>query len=143
MCLSNYIAELSRRTTHTKLMPLRCKRPVQNQDGFGLVAALFAVIILAMFGVLAARYLFTTAISSAEDYLWAQALYGAEAAAHRQILAHDGGGTGGFVTPLIIQNTTCTVTSDSWSGSGVPATITVRGRAGSDITRIISVSFIL
>jgi hypothetical protein len=146
---STDIAELRRLPGQTKLMPLkgvlkrvplRRKSPLQNQRGFGLVVALFAIVILAMFGVLAARYIFTTSISSTEDYLWAQALYAAEATAHRQILYNDGGGAGGFVAP-VIQNVTSTVT-DNFGGVGLPATVMVQGEING-ISRIIAVKYIL
>jgi hypothetical protein len=123
-----------------KRVPLRRKSPLQNQRGFGLVVALFAIVILAMFGVLAARYIFTTSISSTEDYLWAQALYAAEATAHRQILYNDGGGAGGFVAP-VIRNVTSTVT-DNFGGVGLPATVMVQGEING-ISRIIAVKYIL
>ncbi|MDF1577943.1 MAG: hypothetical protein P1P81_05795, partial [Desulfobulbales bacterium] len=109
------------------MSPSNSKPPLRDQRGFGLVAALFVVVILAMFGVLTARYIFTTSVSSAEDYLWSQALYAAEAAAHKRILYHDGGGAGGFVAP-VVQNITTTVVSDTFVAAGNPAALAFRGR---------------
>jgi len=116
-----------------------------DQRGFGLVAALFAVVILALFGVLAARYIFTTSISSAEDYLWAQTLYSAESTAHRRILYHDNGAstTGGFVAP-VVQNITTSVATDTFLSATAPAILAVQGFVpASNITRVIEVKYIL
>lgn len=114
-----------------------------NNRGFGLVAALFAVVILALFGVLIARNVATTTVASAEDYLWAQALYSAESTAHLMILYHDvGGGFVGAPNP-VIQDVTSTVT-DGWGGVGNPSTLSVRGEiVGTDISRTVEVKYIL
>ena len=63
-------------------------RIIKDQKGVGLVAAMFAVVILALFGVLIARNIATTTVASADDYRWAQALYSAESTAHLMILFH-------------------------------------------------------
>jgi hypothetical protein len=124
---------------HKTLSPV----DLASQRGFGLVAALFVVVIMGLFGVLAARYIFTTSISSAEDYLWAQTLYSTESTVHRQILYHDGGGSGLFVAP-VIQNVTTTVRSDIFPGAGAPASLEVEGEAVVvGIIRIIEVKYIL
>lgn len=152
MCHNNEIAESGRLSDQTdergretlRLTTWRHKKsPLANQGGFGLVAAIFAMVILALFGVLAARYIFTTSISSAEDYLWTQSLYAAEAAAQRRILYNDGGGTGAFVAPTI-QNIITAITTDTFTAAGSPAVLAVRGTVpGSDITRVIEIKYIL
>lgn len=117
--------------------------PRLGQGGFGLIAALFVVVFLALFGVLAARYIATTSISSSEDYLWAQTLYAAEATAHRSILFHDGGGGGAFVAP-VVQNVTTAVTVDTFVAPGTPATLEVAGAVpGINIRRVIQVRYLL
>lgn len=65
---------------------------IKNQHGFGLIAAIFVVVILAVFGLLVARFTGTGSVQSAEDYLWAQALYSARSAANLRMLNDDSGG---------------------------------------------------
>jgi hypothetical protein len=72
------------------------RNPIKNQDGIGLIAAIFLIVVVAMFGVLIARYTMISSQSSAEDYLWAQALYAAESAAQLRILEDDDGGPAGW-----------------------------------------------
>lgn len=117
--------------------------PPLGQGGFGLIAALFAVVFLALFGVLAARYVGTTSLASSEDYLWTQALYAADATAHRAILFHDGGGGGAFVAP-VVQNITTTVDVDTPFPfvAGTPATLQVTGSVPvMNIRRVIQVRY--
>lgn len=120
--------------------------PKLDQGGFGLIAVLFAVVFLALFGVLAARFLATTAISSSEDYLWTQTLYAAESTAHRVILFHDGGGGGALVLvpPLVVQNITTVVNVDTFVAAGTPASLEVEGLVPTmNIRRIIQVRYLL
>lgn len=72
--------------------------PLANRRGIGLITAVFAIVILALFGLLIARYTVTTQVSSAEDYIWAQALYSAESVVRLNILGDDGGG--GIAAPV-------------------------------------------
>lgn len=72
------------------------RKALKNQQGIGLLAAIFIVVIVGMFGVLLSRYLVISSKSSAEDLLWAQALYAAESGARLQILFTDGGGPSGW-----------------------------------------------
>ncbi|MEA3547029.1 MAG: hypothetical protein U9R66_05135 [Thermodesulfobacteriota bacterium] len=67
-------------------------RILNNEKGIGLLGAIFVIVILALFGLLIARYTQTTSVSSAEDYLWAQALYSAESGIRLRMLEHDEGG---------------------------------------------------
>ena len=74
-----------------------------NKRGIGLVTAIFAIVILSLFGLLVARYTVTTQTSSAEDYLWAQALYSAESTMRLNILRNDGGGGLAGVATIRVQ----------------------------------------
>lgn len=69
-----------------------------NSQGFGLIAAVFLIVIMSLFGLLLARYTTTSQLSSVEDYLWAQALYSAESTMRLNILGDDGGG--GLTAPV-------------------------------------------
>lgn len=64
----------------------------RNERGFGLIAAIFVIVILALFGTLMARYIMTSSVTSAEDYLWTQTYYSASSAINLRILAEDEGG---------------------------------------------------
>ena len=75
-----------------------CLAPLANRRGLGLITAVFAIVILALFGLLIARYTVTTQTSSTEDYIWAQALYSAESTMRLNILGNDGGG--GIAAPV-------------------------------------------
>jgi uncharacterized protein (UPF0333 family) len=66
----------------------------RNQKGMGLIAAIFVVVVVGMFGSLIARYASVSSLSSAEDFASAQALYSAQSAAMVKILFNDGGGGG-------------------------------------------------
>jgi hypothetical protein len=115
--------------------------PPLGQGGFGLIAAMFVVVFLALFGVLAARFLATTSLSSSEDYLWTQALYSAESTAHRVILFNDGGGGGAIASPLVVQNVT-TVFVNAFGGAGIPTTLEVEGNVPAmKIRRVIQVRY--
>ncbi|PLX49039.1 MAG: hypothetical protein C0613_09175 [Desulfobulbaceae bacterium] len=90
----------------------RAGKVLQNQDGIGLIAALFIIVVVAMFGVLIGRYTMISSQASAEDYLWAQALYAAESVTQLRILEDDGGGNwpaGWSATPTINNITTTLV----------------------------------
>ena len=113
-----------------------------NEKGMGLVAAIFIIVVLAVFGVLIARFTTTTSVTSVEDYLWAQALYSAEAAAQLRILNHDGGGNWGAFSYPVINNFTITSVTDNFSGAGNPATLAVRADRA-NIVREVQVKFIL
>ncbi|MBU0482349.1 MAG: hypothetical protein KKG47_14750 [Proteobacteria bacterium] len=116
---------------------------LRDQKGIGLVAAMFAVVILALFGVLIARNIATTTVASADDYRWAQALYSAEATGHLTILYHDGGGGFGAAPNPVVQNVTSTII-ENWGGAGNPSTLSVQGSiTGTTISRTIEVKYIL
>lgn len=123
------------------------KNPKNNlllsQKGFGLITAIFVITILATFGVLVARYTMTSAVSSSEDYVWAQALYSADSVAQLRILNHDNGGNwgGGWVKPAIAGLST-TINTDTFPGFGAPATLRVRANSG-PVSREIEVKYIL
>lgn len=68
------------------------RRQKKQQNGFSLIAALFVIVIVALFGTLISRLIAINSVSSSEDYLSAQALYSAESAARLKIMCEDGGG---------------------------------------------------
>ncbi len=70
-------------------------REQKQQQGFSLIAALFVIVILALFGTLISRLVAINSIASSDDYLSAQALYSAESAARLKIMCADNGGTYG------------------------------------------------
>lgn len=104
------------------------RRPTMDQRGFGLMTAVFVIVVLALFGLLIARYTQISALSSAEDYLWAQAIYAADTTAQRTILFHDAGGGGGAYpgNPTVAGFTTSrTIVGGTLGGAGTPTTIRV------------------
>jgi len=74
-----------------------------DQNGAGLVVAVFVIVIMGMFGTLIVRYAATGASMATDEYLWAQAMYAAESAAQLRILYHDRGNTGGPAFPLTVE----------------------------------------
>jgi hypothetical protein len=105
------------------------------------VAAVFVIVFMGMFGLLAARHLQSTSIDASETWLWAQALYTADSTARLRILTHDGGGGGAFTAPTI-QGVKGRVTSDTFTAAGSPATLEARGEIGK-IVRAVRVKYIL
>jgi hypothetical protein len=119
-------------------------KTISNNHGFGLIAAIFVIVILAVFGLLVARFTGTGALESAEDYLWAQAYYSAQSAAQSKILCNDnGGGIGVCATPTTISTFTITV-NDTFSVVGSPAIVRVQAeRTGINVSRTLEVKYIL
>ncbi len=111
-----------------------------SESGFGIIAAIFAVVFLGLFGLLAAKHLQSTATGSAEARIWAQALYTAESTARLKILDHDGGGTG-FIAPTI-EGVNGSISNDTFTAPDAPAALESRGSIGS-IVRKIQVKYIL
>lgn len=101
--------------------------PLHNQRGIGLIAAIFIIVVVGMFSVLLARYTLFSSPASAEDYLWAQALYSAEAGARRAILADDGGGGGPLPTPQVA-NFTLTVSGPTTLTPSTSRQVTVQAQ---------------
>lgn len=89
------------------------RNSLNNQDGIGLIAAIFIIVVVAMFGILIARYTMISSQSSAEDLLWSQALFSAESAAQLRILHDDAGGPVGWAAwnDPTINNFSTTVTN--------------------------------
>lgn len=120
--------------------------PLATQRGFALITAVFAIVILALFGLLIARYTVTTQRSSAEDYLWAQALYSAESVMRLNILRNDRGGAlparPALVNPTIGQIPTAIIT-DNFTAAATPATIRVRATHGTGVSREVEAKYIL
>ena len=116
--------------------------PITNQRGMGLITAVFIVVVVGMFGVLIARYTIISSVASAEDSLWAQALYSAESTMRLNILRNDGGG--GFVsipTPTVGGIAT-DILANTFTVSTVPATIRVRATRAT-VTRIVEAKYVL
>ncbi len=132
--------------------PLRYKSPLVNDHGFGLIAAIFVIVILALFGLLTVRYVSTTSVASAEDYLWAQGLYAAESAAQLKILCRDNGGTWGggancaagtYPDPTVAEFST-TAINDNFGGVGNPSLLRIMANINNlNINREIEVKYIL
>lgn len=94
-----------------KMFPKPMASTFSSEKGAGLLTAIFVIVIVGMFGSLIARYLTISAITSAEDYHWAQALYSAQSAAQVTILYNDGGGTGANSLNTVASFSTTTTTS--------------------------------
>ena len=117
--------------------------PLANRRGIGLITAVFAIVILSLFGLLIARYTVTTQTSSVEDYIWAQSLYSAESTMRLNILNHDnGGGLGGAVAPTVGEIPTTLITDD-FTAPGTPATIRVRATDTTGVSRTVEAKYIL
>ena len=123
--------------------------PLANRRGIALITAVFAIVILALFGLLIARYTVTTQMSSAEDYLWAQALYSAESTMRLNILGDDGGGgLAAPVTPTVggIPTELLEIVAGApfaFTDPGTNVTIRVRGFHGTGVSRTVEAKYIL
>ena len=127
--------------------------PLANRRGIALITAIFAIVILALFGLLITRYTVTTQTSSAEDYLWAQSLYSAESVMRLNILSRDNGGNlgGDLVKPQDVQGFDFTDpdppeparVSDDFTGANKPATITVQAKHRTGVSRTVEAHYIL
>jgi len=120
--------------------------PLANRRGIALITAVFAIVILALFGLLIALYTVTTQMSSAEDYIWAQTLYSAESTMRLNILRNDGGGVlpakPTLVNPTIGQIPT-TIITDDFAAAATPSTIRVRATHGTGVSREVEAKYIL
>ncbi len=121
-------------------------RLIKNQRGMGLIMAIFIMVVVAMFGVLIARYTTISSVTSAEDALWAQALYSAESTMRLNILRHDGGGNlGGSVEPMV-GGVSTDILTDTFTVSNQPATIQVQATRdvnGSAVSRTVEAKYVL
>ena len=118
------------------------KKLYSNQRGIGLVAAIFVIVILALFGLLIARYTKTTSISSAEDYLWAKTYYAIESGIRLRMLEDDGGGNwSGWSGYPTINGTVITEISSSLLAPGQPSSIRAQG-SQHDIIREVGVKYV-
>ena len=114
-----------------------------NNHGFGLIAAIFVVVILAMFGLLIARFTGTSSIQAAEDYLWSQALYSSQSGIRLRILERDGGGNFGvFTFPIVSQFTLQEIIPPTLhQAPNQPSTIRLSASRG-NIVRILEVKYV-
>jgi len=119
--------------------------PLSNRHGIALISAMFAIVILALFGLLITRYTVTTQTSSAEDFIWAQTLYSAESVTRLNILRNDGGGNFiGVPTPQVGQIPTQVMTPPTtFNGIGNPSIIRVRATHGTGVSREVEAKYIL
>ncbi len=102
---------------------------IGNQKGFGLIVAIFIIVVLGMFGTLIAKFTTIGTTEAAEEYLWAQALYSAESAAQLRILAHDGGGNGawdGTANSLTIERFKMTAPKDTFTALNTSAILVIQ-----------------
>lgn len=114
-------------------------QPIQNSQGIGLITAIFIITVVGMFGLLLSRYVTTHSVSSAEDYLWGQALYSAESALHLRLLQEDNSGL--VVTNPSIQGFTIVQTP---SATPLPSTGTLRVLASQGaVAREVEVNYTL
>ena len=120
------------------------RESIINQRGMGLITAIFIIVVVGMFGVLLARYTTISSVASAEDYLWAQALYSAESTMRLNILRNDGGGNftalpipvvGGIATEIITPPTSFTAPTS-------PATIRIRATRA-QVSRTVEAKYLL
>lgn len=115
---------------------------IANQKGIGLIAAIFVIVTLSLFGVLVARYSQTTSVASAEDYLWVQTYYSAESALRVRILEDDGGGNwAGWTGYPEIAGATITEVSFSSQPPGQPSLIRAKAAIG-NVARELEVKYI-
>lgn len=118
-------------------------KPTDNQRGMGLMAAVFIIVVVAMFGALLARYTMISSVNSAESYIWAQSFYSAESTMRLNILRHDGGGgLGGAVEP-IVGGVVTDILTDSFTAAGQPATIRVQAIHGTGVSRTVEAKYLL
>ncbi len=118
---------------------------INNQKGFGLIVALFIIVVLGMFGTLIAKFTTIGTTEAAEEYLWAQALYSAESAAQLRILAHDGGGNGawnGTANSLTVEQFKMTAPKDTFSALNTSAILVIQA-ARINVSRRIEEKFLL
>ncbi|VAW39796.1 hypothetical protein MNBD_DELTA03-1703 [hydrothermal vent metagenome] len=114
-----------------------------NQKGFGLIVAIFIIVILGMFGTLIAKFTIMGSTESAEEYLWAQALYSAESAVQLRILTHDGGhGWDGSANSLTIEKFKMTAPKDTFTNPNISATLVVQATRV-NVSRRIEEKFLL
>jgi heme/copper-type cytochrome/quinol oxidase subunit 3 len=120
------------------------RRPLANQEGIGLIAAIFIIVVVGMFGVLIARYTMISSQTSAEDYLWSQSLYAAESGARLRILQDDGGGPAGWVwSPPTMNTFTLTVSTPTVVGGSTTIQEITSQASRATITRTIQVRYSL
>ena len=125
------------------------RESIINQRGMGLITAVFIIVVVGMFGVLIARYATISSVSSAEDYIWAQALYSAESTMRLNILSRDnGGGLGKATVKPNVQGFDFSPSgrvSGDFDGklANEPATIRVQAKHGTGVSRTVEAKYLL
>jgi hypothetical protein len=87
-------------------------------------------------------------LSSSEDYLWAQALFSAEAVVRLNILSHDGGGglAKATVKPTEVQGfdfSPAGRVTDTYATPPLPSSIRVRATHPTGVSREVEAKYIL
>lgn len=108
----------------------------------GLIAAVFIIVVVGMFGVLIARYTTISSVNSAEDSVWAQALYSAESTMRLNILRNDGGGNFTAIPTPTVGGVDTDIITDSFTVSSAPATIRVRA-IRAQVSRTVEARYLL
>jgi len=121
--------------------PSSCKQSAER--GFALVVALFAIVVMAVFGLLIARYTTTTQAVSAEDYLWAQALHSAESVVSLNILYRDGGGGLSAPPSPSVHEISTHIEADTFVAANTPAIIRVRADHATGVSRTVEAKYLL
>jgi len=125
--------------------------PLLNKRGMGLIMAIFIIVVVAMFGLLIARYTTISSVASAEDYIWAQALYSAESTMRLNLLRNDRGGKlpaqPTLVKPIVGGVETAILT-DSFAAQPpppltTPATIRVQAIHDTKVSRTVEAKYML
>ena len=122
--------------------------PLLNKRGMGLIMAIFIIVVVAMFGLLIARYTTISSVASAEDYIWAQALYSAESTMRLNLLRNDRGGKLPAQPTLVkpIVGGVEAILTESYVAPDKPATIRVQASRevnGSKVSRTVEVKYVL
>ena len=127
----------------SEMYPDSLRRIIGPEKGFGLIAAVFVVVVLAVFGLLIARYTTTSQVESVEDYLWAQALYSAETVMRLNILSHDNGGGGTVFTSPSVMNFTTVIEEDTFNFPNIPSIIRVKAHHPTGVSRTVEAKYLL
>ena len=111
-----------------------------DNRGIGLITAIFIIVVVASFGLLLSRFVITHSTASAEDYLWAQALYSADSIIKLRLLQEDNASLA--VTDSSIMGYTTTQTPDPLTALSNPGVLEVVAEQGL-VSRTVQVNYTL